>query len=271
MRSSTRRACCASTRFESTCRGFSNAARMAFGVISLNVTRKIFLGSIGGMLISSRFFLPALDLPLASVLDSASSYSFASAALLPLLEASSSYLVGLESTIARCADIASPSRSGSPARYPAVAQLADFLRSLITLPLPEIICRVGSNILASSRVIGVLFDLRGGAAAALPRLPRPFFFFLGSSSGIRRPIVFLGRSITCPIDALTVKSRPKYLLIVFALAGDSTITSERAILSFVTPDSLAGRPMWRGVCPSRYLIQDARTRRGDSFASLRVN
>src|SRR4029077_19726960 len=113
---------------------------MALGVISLKVTRKIFLGSIGGMLISSRFFLAALDLPLASVLDSASSFSFASAALLPLLDVSSSYLVGLESTIAKCADIASPSRSGSPARYTASAVLADFLRSLMTLPLPAIIC-----------------------------------------------------------------------------------------------------------------------------------
>jgi hypothetical protein len=40
------------------------------------------------------------------------------------------------------------------------------------------------------------------------------FFFLG----------FLGRSRTCPIEAFTVKSLPRYLLIVFALAGDSTMT-----------------------------------------------
>ena len=159
------------------------------------------MGSIGGMLISSRFFLAALDLPLPFVLASASSFSFASATLLPLLDTSSSYLVGLESTNARCADIASPSRSGSPARYTAVAELADFLKSLITLPLPEIICSVGSKILASSSVIGFLFTFSG---SALPFFPRPFFFFFGSSSGKRIPIVFLGRSITCPIDALTV-------------------------------------------------------------------
>ena len=46
MRSSTRRACCASTRLVSTCRGCSNAARIALGVISLKVTRKIFFGSV---------------------------------------------------------------------------------------------------------------------------------------------------------------------------------------------------------------------------------
>ena len=49
MRSRTRRACCASTKCVSTCRGCSNAARIALGVISLNVTRKIFFGSVAGM------------------------------------------------------------------------------------------------------------------------------------------------------------------------------------------------------------------------------
>src|SRR5712691_3218904 len=38
------------------------------------------------------------------------------------------------------------------------------------------------------------------------------------------PSVFLGRSRTCPMEAFTWKSFPRYLLIVFALAGDSTIT-----------------------------------------------
>src|SRR5436190_22111558 len=40
------------------------------------------------------------------------------------------------------------------------------------------------------------------------------------------PRLRLGRSRTCPIDALTVKLRPRNLLIVFALAGDSTMTSD---------------------------------------------
>src|SRR5689334_15905639 len=43
------------------------------------------------------------------------------------------------------------------------------------------------------------------------------------------PSLFLGRSRTCPIDAITLKSRPRYLLIVFAFAGDSTMTSDLAI------------------------------------------
>src|ERR1039458_6410838 len=43
------------------------------------------------------------------------------------------------------------------------------------------------------------------------------------------PSSFLGRSMTCPMDAFTRKSDPRYLLIVFALAGDSTITSDLPI------------------------------------------
>src|SRR3990172_7809683 len=35
-----------------------------------------------------------------------------------------------------------------------------------------------------------------------------------------------GRSRTWPMEAFTRKSLPRYLLIVFALAGDSTITSD---------------------------------------------
>jgi hypothetical protein len=39
----------------------------------------------------------------------------------------------------------------------------------------------------------------------------------------------------CPTEASTVKSFPRYLLIVFALAGDSTITSD-LLISFLKPD-----------------------------------
>jgi hypothetical protein len=46
------------------------------------------------------------------------------------------------------------------------------------------------------------------------------------------PIVFVGRSMTCPMDAFTVKFFPKYLLMVFAFAGDSTITRDLAMLLF---------------------------------------
>src|SRR5216684_1724911 len=38
------------------------------------------------------------------------------------------------------------------------------------------------------------------------------------------PRSFAGRSLICPIEAITMKSLPRYLLIVFALAGDSTMT-----------------------------------------------
>src|ERR1035438_5758999 len=43
------------------------------------------------------------------------------------------------------------------------------------------------------------------------------------------PISFLGRSMMCPTDARTSKPAPRYFSIVFALAGDSTITSDLLI------------------------------------------
>src|SRR5580765_1958128 len=49
------------------------------------------------------------------------------------------------------------------------------------------------------------------------------------------PSLLFGRSRMCPIDARTLKSRPRYLLMVFAFAGDSTTTSAFAIVaSFFT-------------------------------------
>ena len=54
------------------------------------------------------------------------------------------------------------------------------------------------------------------------------------------PMSFLGRSMMCPTDARTSNPLPRYFSIVFALAGDSTITSDRlvAILNSV-PSSLS--------------------------------
>src|SRR4051812_16759059 len=43
------------------------------------------------------------------------------------------------------------------------------------------------------------------------------------------PSLLFGRSRTCPIDASTLYSFPRYLLIVFAFAGDSTMTNAFAI------------------------------------------
>src|SRR5438876_10274931 len=40
------------------------------------------------------------------------------------------------------------------------------------------------------------------------------------------PSLLLGRSFTWPSDAFTTYSEPRYLLIVFAFAGDSTITND---------------------------------------------
>jgi hypothetical protein len=43
-----------------------------------------------------------------------------------------------------------------------------------------------------------------------------------------------------PTDASTVKSFPRYLLIVFAFAGDSTITSD-LLIAFLKPDDTQGQ------------------------------
>src|SRR5262249_34110520 len=40
------------------------------------------------------------------------------------------------------------------------------------------------------------------------------------------PRPFFGRSLIWPTEAMTLKSLPRYLLIVFAFDGDSTITSD---------------------------------------------
>src|SRR5262245_23816149 len=40
------------------------------------------------------------------------------------------------------------------------------------------------------------------------------------------PRPFFGRSLMWPTEAMTLKSLPRYLLIVFAFDGDSTITSD---------------------------------------------
>src|SRR5262249_35737072 len=49
------------------------------------------------------------------------------------------------------------------------------------------------------------------------------------SSSIATPSLLFGRSRMWPIDATTLKSRPRYLLMVFAFAGDSTTTSAFAM------------------------------------------
>src|SRR5213593_2289035 len=43
------------------------------------------------------------------------------------------------------------------------------------------------------------------------------------------PSLLLGKSLMCPTEALTVYPLPRYLPIVFALAGDSTMTSDEPI------------------------------------------
>ncbi|AGP38522.1 hypothetical protein SCE1572_31040 [Sorangium cellulosum So0157-2] len=42
----------------------------------------------------------------------------------------------------------------------------------------------------------------------------------------------MGRSLTCPFEANTSYPLPRYFLMVFAFAGDSTMTSVLAITTF---------------------------------------
>src|SRR5439155_23456293 len=48
------------------------------------------------------------------------------------------------------------------------------------------------------------------------------------------PSLLLGRSFTWPSEAFTTYSAPRYLLIVFAFAGDSTITNDFLEAIFVS-------------------------------------
>src|SRR4029434_1326513 len=102
------------------------------------------------------------------------------------------FFLSIPSSWARCQPMASPSRSGSVAMYSDVTFSAAFLRSSRTFFLAGSTLYSGLN---------------------------PFFSFT--------PRLDLGRSRTCPIEALTMKPASRYFWIVLTLVGDSTTTSER--------------------------------------------
>src|ERR1700685_3730722 len=87
--------------------------------------------------------------------------------------------------------MASPSRSGSVARKIWRESFAASRRSSSVFSLPAMVTYSGLNPCSMST-----------------------------------PSFFCGRSRTCPTVALTRYPRPRYLPIVFALAGDSTMTSD---------------------------------------------
>ena len=138
-------------------------------------------------------------------------------------------------TSLRCHAIASPSLSKSVARYILSALAASFWSSVTTFSLP-------------GRTSYCAFQpLLGSMPMRLMRLPSSRFFLKASFflsdmplvscarvGAFFLPLVFppppFGRSRTCPTLDLTMKSLPRYLLMVFALAGDSTMTSDLPIL-----------------------------------------
>ena len=91
---------------------------------------------------------------------------------------------------ARCQDMASPSISGSVARYIFFAALASLRIFSSTSPLPLRVIYLGSKSCSTST-----------------------------------PSWLFGRSLTWPLEATTLYLLPRNFPIVFALAGDSTITS----------------------------------------------
>ena len=95
---------------------------------------------------------------------------------------------------ARCQEIASPSRSGSVARRIFFASFASRRMVSRTSPLPRSVIYFGAKFLSGST-----------------------------------PSVDFGRSRTWPLDATTLYLLPKNFPMVFAFAGDSTITSVSAI------------------------------------------
>src|SRR3990170_2366179 len=96
------------------------------------------------------------------------------------------------SSWARCQPIASPSRSGSVATYSASAFSAAFFSSSTTF-----------RFAARTRYSGL----------------KPFFTSTPSRD--------LGRSRTCPMQALTMYFESRYFWIVLTFVGDSTTTSDR--------------------------------------------
>src|ERR1700681_2644915 len=64
-------------------------------------------------------------------------------------------------------------------------------------------------------------------------LPGMMTYSVSKSLSVSTPRVLLGRSLTWPSEASTVKPLPRYFWIVLALAGDSTMTKPFANLSSV--------------------------------------
>src|SRR6266576_4639852 len=99
--------------------------------------------------------------------------------------------------------IASPSLSGSVARYMSDVLLASFANSFTYFSALSIIS----------------------------------YFMAKSLSGSTEPF-FTGRSLTWPKDAATLNSLLKYLPIVFAFAGDSTINNAILLIILVFKDNM---------------------------------
>ena len=120
--------------------------------------------------------------------------------------------------VAKCHAIASPSRSGSVAIYIFFASFASFFRDFIKSPFPLIFIYSGSKSCSTST-----------------------------------PSFDLGKSLICPIDATTFVFPPKNFFMVFAFAGDSTITNLSAIF-FLIPFQRRFSPFLLGLIHFTYSI-----------------
>src|SRR6267143_608432 len=100
-------------------------------------------------------------------------------------------------------------------------------------------------------------------------LPGMTMYSVSKSLSMSTPSVLLGRSLTCPSEASTVKPLPRYFWMVFALAGDSTMTkpldnssSFITVLEFDPSTKLAAATSYRAkasrsLAPSTQLKSDS--------------
>ena len=141
--------------------------------------------------------------------------------------------------------MASPSRSISVARYTVSAFLASFLSSATTFSLPGRVAYSAFQSLSGSiPILLISWDLAFlarwtilSSGDSLRVIAACRARSLGSVVVRLAPV---GKSRIWPTLDLTMKSSPRYRLMVLALAGDSTITKDLPIVGL---DSLNSAPL----------------------------
>src|SRR5258706_426772 len=105
-------------------------------------------------------------------------------------------------------------------------------------------------------VQGYRFSVRflRSRGSRLPLFAPSLLFFLGLVIGHTKTNRLFGQVHYVPNGRFDRVVASQILIDCLRLGRRFHYNQRTCHLVFVTPDSLAGRPMWRGVCPSRYLI-----------------